>query len=235
MVGPQSLWPVWRADLPQGKQIEIAAMIRLRLWSSYLDPDVAHSRRVAQLARQLFDGLTRANLAPLSPNQDLRSVLQAAALMHDVGRSKRDKQHHKASYRLIRRMTAPLGLSSSQLQLAAIVSRFHRGELPTLRHKALRDLALDQKKIALHLAGILRLANALDSHSAGGIGRVFVEADEKALTIRAQGYNPWTRAAEKNAGAAYLLALILRRSILIKAAPRARPKETTRSSRARPR
>jgi CHAD domain-containing protein len=235
MVGPSSLWPVWRADLPQGKQIEIAAMTRLRLWSSYLDPDVAHSRRVAQLARQLFDGLTRANLAPLSPNQDLRSVLQAAALMHDVGRSKRDKQHHKTSYRFIRRMTAPLGLSSSQLQLAAIVSRFHRGELPTLRHKPLRDLALDQKKIALHLAGILRLANALDSHSAGAVGRVSVEADEKALTIRAQGYNPWTQAAEKNAGAAYLLALILRRPILIKAAPRAKPKKTTRTSRPRPR
>jgi len=229
MVGPQSLWPVWRADLPQGKQIEIAAMTRLRLWSSYLDPDVAHSRRVAQLARQLFDGLTRANLAPVSPNQDLRAVLQAAALMHDVGRSKRDKQHHKTSYRFIRRMSAPLGLSSTQLQLAAVVSRFHRGALPTLRHGALRDLALDQKKIALHLAGILRLANALDFNSAGVVGRVSVEADEKALTIRAQGYNPWTRAAEKNTGAAYLLALILRRAILIKPAPRVKTTPRTRS------
>src|SRR5215475_1881358 len=28
MVGPQSLWPVWRADLPQGKQIEAVAMMR---------------------------------------------------------------------------------------------------------------------------------------------------------------------------------------------------------------
>jgi CHAD domain-containing protein len=180
MVGPESLWPVWRAELPQGKQIEVAAMTRLRLWSSYLDPVTAHSRRVAELARRLFDGLARANLVPVSPNQDLRSVLQVASLMHKVGMAKRDRGHHKASYRLIRRMTPPLGWSSSQLQLAAATARFHRGGLPTLRHKVLREFALDQKKIALHLAGVLRLAHALSGASEGGVQRVSVETDGKA-------------------------------------------------------
>ena len=235
MVGPQSLWPVWRAELPQGKQIEVAAMTRLRLWSSYLDPDVVHSRRVSELALQLFDGLARANLSPVSPNQDLRSVLQAAALMHNVGRSKRDRGHHKAAYRLVLRMSPPLGWSSSQLQLAAAATRFYRGGLPTLRHKVLRELALDQKKIALHLAGVLRLAHALGSGKEGGVGRVSVEADGKGLLILAQGYNPWTRAAEKITGAAHLLELVLRRPILIKAAPRAGPRKRRRSSHARPR
>ncbi len=229
MVGPQSLWPVWRSDLPQGKQIEVAAMTRLRLWSSYLDPDVAHSRRMSGLALQLFDGLAQANLSPVSANQDLRSVLQAAALMHNVGRSKRDKGHHKASYRLVRRMSPPLGWSSTQLQLAAATTRFYRGTLPTLRHKVLREFALDQKKIALHLAGVLRLAHALGGESQGGVQRVSVQTDGKGLLILAQGYNPWTRAAEKIAGAAYLLELVLRRPILVKAAPRARPRLRTRS------
>jgi CHAD domain-containing protein/HD superfamily phosphodiesterase len=224
MVGPQSLWPVWRAELPQGKQIEAAAMMRLRLWSSYLDPDVGHSRRVAELAVQLFDGLARAGVAPVSPNQDLRAVLQAAAWMHDVGRAKHDKGHHKASNRMIRKLNPPLGWSSSQLQLAGVVARFHRGALPTLRHKVLRELALDQKKIALHLAGILRLANALDSRSEVGVQRVAVEVDGKGLVILAQGYNPWTRAAERVAAAAYLLELVLRRPVWIKAAPHARAK-----------
>jgi len=233
MVGPQSLWPEWRADLPQGKQIEFVAMTRLRLWSSYLDPDVAHTRRVAELARQLFDGLARANLAPVSPNQDLRSVLQAASLMHNAGMAKRDRGHHKTSYRLIRRMTPPLGLSSSQLQLAAATARFHRGALPTLRHRVLREFALDQKKIALHLAGILRLAHALVGGSEGGVLRVSVETDGKGVMILAQGYNPWTPAAEKIAGAAYLLELVLRRPFLIKAAPRPRPRKTPGATQAR--
>jgi hypothetical protein len=234
MVGPQSLWPVWRAELPQGKQIEGAAMTRLRVWASYLDPDVAHSRRVSELAGQIFDGLGRAGLAPVSPNQDLRGVLQMAAIMHDVGRSKHDKGHHKASYRMIRKLSSPLGLSSSQLQLAAVTSRFHCGALPTLRHKALRDLALDQKKVVLHLAGILRLSNAIDSSADGVVSRVSVEANGKGLTILAVGYNPWTRAAEEIAGAAYLLELVLRRPIWIKAAPRRRAgRRTSRTTRAR--
>jgi CHAD domain-containing protein len=235
MIGPQSLWPVWRADLPLGKQIELVAMTRLRLWSSYLDPDVAHTRRVAALARELFDGLARANLAPVSPNQDLRSVLQAASLMHNAGMAKRDRGHHKTSYSLIRRMTPPLGWSSSRLQLAAVTARFHRGALPTLRHKVLREFALDQKKIALHLSGILRLAHALGDGTEVGVQHVSVETDGNDVMIQAQGYNPWTRAAEKVAGAAYLLELVLRKPILIKAAPRARPRKTTRSAPARPR
>jgi CHAD domain-containing protein len=228
MVGPQSLWQVWRAELPQGKQIDAAAMMRLKIWASSLDPDVAHSRRVSELAGRLFDGLRGAGVAPASANQDLRAVLQTAALMHDVGRSKHEKGHHKTSYRMIRKMDAPLGWSSSQLQLAAATARFHKGALPTLRHKVLRDFALDQKKIALHLAGILRLANAL-SRSDGRVPQVAVDGDANCLIIQAEGYNPWTRAAEKVAGAAYLLELVLRRPILIKRSRVARPRTRPRT------
>ncbi len=78
MVGPESLWSVWRAELPQGKQVQAAAMARLKLWASLLDPDFAHSQRVAELARQMFEGLAKLGLAPSSPNQDLR--------LHPVGR-----------------------------------------------------------------------------------------------------------------------------------------------------
>jgi hypothetical protein len=218
MAGPQNPWQVWRAELPAGNQIQQAAMTRLRLWSSYLDPDVAHSRRVGALARQLFDGLARFELAPVNPGQDLRSALYGAALMHDVGRSKHDKGHHKASYRLIRRLALPLGWSASQLQLAAAAARFHRGALPTLRHKVLRDLALDQKKIVLHLAGILRFANALDVESDGSIPRVSIELKSDVLMISAQGFTAWTRAAEAIAGSAYLLSLVVRRPIVVKSA-----------------
>jgi HD superfamily phosphodiesterase len=230
-VGAQSLWPVWRADLPQGKQIQVAGMTRLRLWASYLDPDFAHSRRVAELARQLFDGLTQVGLAPESPNQDLGAALQGAAFLHDVGRSQQNRGHHKASYRLIRRLTPPLGWSSSQLQLAAAAGRFHRGALPTLRHKILRELALDQKKIVLHLAGILRLANALDAESDGRIQRVSVKTKESAVIISAQGFVPWSRAAEEISGAAYLLELVLRRPLVMKSAPRASRNKTQRPAR----
>ncbi|MFZ0796932.1 MAG: CHAD domain-containing protein, partial [Terriglobales bacterium] len=98
MVGKQSLWRVWRAELPSGQQVRAAAMSRLRTWAGYLDPDFLHSQRVAQLALLLYDGLKDAGLLatseaaekPEAPNLDGdgREVLQAAALMHDVGKAK---------------------------------------------------------------------------------------------------------------------------------------------------
>jgi hypothetical protein len=72
------------------------------------------------------------------------------------------------------------------------------------------------------MAGILRLANALDAQTSGSVPRVSIEEKDKILTVFAQGYAAWTRAAEEIAGAAYLLELVLRRPIIVKSA--ARPK-----------
>lgn len=230
MVGPGSLWNVWRADLPQGKQIQAAAMARLKLWASMLDPGFAHSQRVAELARQVFEGLAGLGLAASSPNQDLLAILLAAAFMHDVGRSKHQKGHHKTSYRMIGRLMPPLGWTASDLQLAAAVARFHRGALPQSRHKALRELARDQKQIVLHLAAILRFANALDCESGGRIQRLQIENNDGHLLVSASGYAAWTRAAEHIAGASYLLELALRRPVLVKVLTQARSANSRRKS-----
>lgn len=222
MIGPNSLWPVWRAALPQGKQVQSAAMARIKLWSSVLDPDFAHSQRVATLAEQMYEGLSRLGAAPSSPNQDLHNILLAAALMHDVGRSKHEKGHHKTSYRMIGKLTPPLGWTASDVQLAAAVARFHRGSLPQTRHKALQDFALDQRRIVLHLSGILRFSNALDSASEGRIQRLELGQKNGHVQVSASGYSAWTRAAEDIAGASHLLGLVLRKPIVVKALKPAR-------------
>jgi len=195
--------------------VQAAGMARLKLWASVLDPDFEHSQRVAELARQMFEGLAKLGLAPSSPNQDLDSILWAAALMHDVGRSKHNKGHHKTSYRMIGRITPPLGWSASDMRLTAAVARFHRGALPQSRHPALQEFALDQKKLILNLAAILRFANALDAESDGRIQQLRVEHNDGRLQVSAAGFAPWTRAAENMAGASYLLGLVLRRPVAL--------------------
>jgi len=172
MVGRQSLWRVWRLGLPSGPALRGAAMSRLRVWAGYLDPDSAHSQRVAQLALLLYDGLKDAGLvalngsaatsAPPGSDHDSRAILQAAALMHDVGKAKGEANHQKASYRMIRKLARPLGWSAREFELAAVVARYHRGALPRPRGKKVQLLELPDRPIALELAGVLRLANALD-------------------------------------------------------------------------
>jgi exopolyphosphatase/guanosine-5'-triphosphate,3'-diphosphate pyrophosphatase len=195
--------------------VQAAALARLKLWASVLDPDFAHSLRVAELAREMFEGLAKLGLAPTSPNQDLGSILWAAALMHDVGRSKNKRGHHKTSFRMIGRITPPLGWSASDLRLTAAVARFHRGALPQPRHPALQEFALDQRKLIVNLAAILRFANALDAESDGQIRELRVEQKDGRLSVSAAGYAPWTRAAENIAGASYLLELVLRRPVAL--------------------
>src|ERR1700728_805621 len=150
-VGLDSLWQVWRAALPQGKQIQALATRRMKLWANGLDPDFPHSERVASLALQLYDGLLAAGWQPAVDGVSARSSLLAAALLHDVGKSEGEKGHHKTSFDLIRAHCNPLGWKPEDLQRAAIVARFHRGALPTRRHKSLRDLLPDEQKATIQL------------------------------------------------------------------------------------
>jgi CHAD domain-containing protein len=215
MVGKQSLWRVWRAELPSGLQLRAAAMARLRIWASYLDPDFLHSQRVAHLSLSLFDGLKQAGLMAQNGEHDSRAVLHAAALMHDVGKAKGDKSHHKDSFRMVRNLNPPLGWSARELQLAAVVARYHRGELPRPRKKSVQLLELPDRRVVLQLAGVLRLANSLDTRN--GVQRhLKVALDDKVVLVQASGYSPLDRSAEEIAAARHLLELILRRPVLVR-------------------
>jgi CHAD domain-containing protein/HD superfamily phosphodiesterase len=241
-VGPDSLWNIWRAGLPQGKQIQQIATRRMKLWAKALDPDFAHSERVARLALELYDGLAAAGLlAALNGNAaDARDSLYLAALLHDVGLSKEKKGHHKTSQVLIKAHGTPLGWKAENMQRAAIVARFHCGALPTPTHRALRDLLPNEQKIIIRLAAILRLANALDAGHDGHIRRVRIEnstgssparprstngflrkpatlGKNEALVIAADGYTPGSPTAQTIAAERYLLETVLRRPVVVKA------------------
>ena len=190
-IGPDSLWNVWRAGLPQGKQIQEIATRRLKLWAKVLDPDFSHSERVARLALELYDGLSKIRLLSSPPVNSLqnngnsngtdgRASLYVAALLHDVGKSSGNKGHHKASRELIRSHITLLGWSAETIECAAIVARFHCGALPAPSHKALRDLLPEEQKQIIRLSAILRLANAFDTSHDGQIRRVQIEQPQNA-------------------------------------------------------
>jgi CHAD domain-containing protein len=265
MVGPNSLWNTWRAGLPQGKRIQQIATDRLKLWAELLDPDFAHSERVARLALELYDGLQSIGLLrhvskialkengsrSEIPGSDARSALYLASLLHDVGKARGNKGHHKDSQALIQAHAAPLGWNSETMQRAAVISRFHAGALPVRSHKALRDLLPDEQKTITALAAILRLANAFDAEHDGRIKRLRIEmpasqshanspkngangfrrhplplARNEAVVIAAEGYFPRSSTAQHVAAERYLLETVLHHPIIVKPiAPVARPKK----------
>jgi len=240
-VGKDSLWNVWRAGLPQGKQIQEIATRRMKLWARALDPDFPHSERVARLSLQLYDGLLHAGLFKSAASENghgsgLRSCLYAAALLHDVGKSEGEKGHHKQSQELIQKHGTPLGWNQEDMRRASLVARFHEGALPLRSHKALRDLLPEEQKAVIHLSAILRLANAFDSAHDGHIRRVKVEnvpvperrtngfrrkppplAKNEALVIAAEGYADASLTAQRVAAERYLLETVVRRPVIVRA------------------
>jgi exopolyphosphatase/pppGpp-phosphohydrolase len=213
----------------------------MKLWAKALDPDFAHSERVAKLALELYDGLIAAGLVAPANGIDGRSILHIAALLHDVGKSQGKGGHHKSSFSLIQSHGAPIGWKPEDLQRAAVVARFHCGVLPSRRHKILRDLLPDEQKTTIQLAAVLRLANALDSAHDGHIRNVHVDAaitqaadrrrriagfrrkatsglsSREAVIIAAEGYARDSSTAQAVAAERHLLETVLSRPILVKA------------------
>jgi CHAD domain-containing protein len=217
MVGKNSRWHDWRAQLPKGREIEAAAFSRLKLWASLLDPDFPHSRHVARLALELYDGVfARQRQTPESFSE--RTILRLAALLHDVGRSRQQKGHHKVGCRMIEKLVPPLGYTRATLHLVAAVTRYHRGALPRRGQKTFDGLAVSERQTATRLAAVLRLANALDQDRSQRIDRLQPIESDGALVILARGYNPWHRSAESVAAARHLLENVCRRPILVKPA-----------------
>jgi CHAD domain-containing protein len=245
MIGPDSLWNVWRATLPQGKEIEVLALRRMKLWAAGFDPDFRHSDRVASLALQLYDGLLGLSWQPSVDASSARFSLLAAALLHDIGKSQGQKDHQKSSLDLIRKHRGSFGWKEPDLLRASIVARFHRGSLPTRKHKLLRDLLPDEQKATIQLSAILRLANAFDATHDGRILRLQVQQlqgngtrmrpasngkqpsnrvprkainliPHEPLTIAAEGYSAIGPPARTIAAERHLLETVLRRPIMVK-------------------
>jgi CHAD domain-containing protein len=218
MVGRNSLWNVWREGLPNAEECRSLGLERLRAWASFLAPKIEHSRHVSQLALELYDGLPTYRILPGSKRKAYRWILQAAALMHDVGRSRTNTGHHKVSARLVRKLEPPLGWAAGDLRIAALVVRYHRGALPRETQKTFAALSPSKQRLVQFLGGILRLACACDWQHDSKIASVCVESFAPLITIRAEGYIDSVPLAEHIAAARHLLELTYRRPIFVLAA-----------------
>jgi exopolyphosphatase / guanosine-5'-triphosphate,3'-diphosphate pyrophosphatase len=172
--------PGRRPESQPGNRIEWARHFARKAHSN--EPHCAH---VASLALQIFDGVkTRFDLPAAS-----RELLQAAAILHDVGYLISHSKNHKHAYHLIMHGDLP-GFTPHEVELIANIVRYHRRVFPKKRHENLAYLTGSDRRLIGKLSGILRIADGLDrthSQTVTGLkvralrGRLRISLEAKSL------------------------------------------------------
>lgn len=146
------------------------------------DFDEPHARNTARLAVLLFDRLSE--LHKLSGES--RELLEAAALLHDIGYYIGPSSHHKHSLYLIAN-SSMLGFHREELDVMANIARYHRKSYPKMRHEPFSALPDEERDRIPTLAGILRIADSLDRTHRGMVVDITVKAGKKRLLIEPIG------------------------------------------------
>jgi exopolyphosphatase/pppGpp-phosphohydrolase len=158
-----------------------------------------------------------------------RYLLEAAALLHEIGRSKGDRGHHKRTYKIIRKLNIPVGWSAEDLQAVAIIARYHRGALAPASNAIFAGIPAKRRAELLTLAGVLRLANAFDLTHEKTRASVSVDKRDGMLVISGPGFEEISPLAERLARARYLLEATCKIPIAVR--PHALQKPVTASGR----
>lgn len=145
------------------------------------DPDPAHNEQVTNLALALFDGLRA--LHRFGPRE--RRLLEIAGRLHDIGWSRVvSGKHHKLSRDMIQELDIP-GINVQERLLCALVARYHTKALPDAsRHGRFASLPPRRRDLVEWLAGILRVADALDCAHANAVKRLHCKVDRRSILIQ---------------------------------------------------
>lgn len=138
-----------------------------------------HAESVLQHARKLFDQTQELH----GLGDRARVLLEAAALLHDVGVAVNNDGHHKHSQYLIE-STELVGLGSYERHLVAMIARYHRKAAPSRDHGDFSALRRRDRAMVERLAALLRLADALDRQHAGVIRALAVTREDDRLIVR---------------------------------------------------
>ena len=139
----------------------------------------SHALQVANLAEMIFDAL-----APIyNLRRHGRTLLSAAALLHDVGYHISHESHHKHSYYLIKNSELT-GFSETEKNIIALIARYHRGSLPKEKHLDFTELSEKDRQTVAQLGAILRLAEALDRGHENHVRSIKFKLEKRNLLLK---------------------------------------------------
>ncbi len=144
--------------------------------------DEQHSEQVSRLALAIFDAIAKDNQL----DERCRELLDAGALLHDIGYFISYHQHHKHSYHLIRHANL-FGFTPREREIIANLARYHRKAKPKKGHDNFAPLSSEDQLLVRQLGGILRLADGLDRRRNQQISGLECCLDQQTLQLKLIG------------------------------------------------
>ncbi len=117
-----------------------------------------HALHVCKLTLQLFDDLK--DLHGLGAQE--KEYLETACHLHQVGLCISHHSYHKHSYYIIRNSEAMVGFSNAEIEIIALIARYHRKGGPKQKHEEFKTLRLEDQILVKKLAALLRIGDGLD-------------------------------------------------------------------------
>ncbi|CAB4928815.1 unannotated protein [freshwater metagenome] len=143
------------------------------------DDDPRHSAHVEKLALQLFDGLTELGVHDGSPAE--RSLVSAAAALHDIGMAVGYDDHHKHGRYLLVTNGLP-GFSPAETAVVGQAIRYHRKGNPTMG--PFRSIVSDgDDERLLRMVALLRMAEGMERGHDGAVRSVTLRRDGDRLLL----------------------------------------------------
>ncbi|HEX4902907.1 MAG TPA: Ppx/GppA phosphatase family protein [Acidimicrobiales bacterium] len=147
------------------------------------DEHPEHSKETARHALALFDDLLPLLDLDDAEAQAARPLLEAAALLANVGVFISHSGHHKHSYYVIRNSEHLAGFTDREIEIVAQTARYHRKSTPKAKHDEWQSLRRDDRELVRRLAAVLRVAIGLDRSHGARVASTSVRWDDDVVTI----------------------------------------------------
>jgi exopolyphosphatase/guanosine-5'-triphosphate,3'-diphosphate pyrophosphatase len=140
-----------------------------------------HGEHVAALAVQLFDLTATAHkLGALE-----RELCGYAAQLSDIGRNINYMGHEHLAYHLTRG-AGLRGFTTREVDIMGLAARYHRKGNPKPRHHHYAELDPNDRQTVKVIAGIIRIADALDRGRTGVVTRVTGNVGRRKIELEAE-------------------------------------------------
>jgi len=141
--------------------------------------DESHAKHVSYFSNKLFDELEEIH----SLGEKERFILEASAILHDVGYYIDIHNHHEHSAYIIQSFNLP-GYNKKDINLISIISYMHR-ERNIKADERLAQLPTDEFLTVKKLIALLKIADALDASHMQMIQDINVSISETMIKVTA--------------------------------------------------